>query len=43
MDIVIKNKKGLELVISRYSGYKTSSEKILYLLYIIWPSLMMSR
>ena len=41
MDKVIKNKKGLELVTSRSSGYETSSEKFLYSLYIIWPSLMM--
>ena len=37
MDNVIKNKRGLELVTSRSSGYETSSEKFL----IIWPSLMM--
>ena len=30
MDKVIKNKRGLELVTSRSSGYKTSSEKFLY-------------
>ena len=35
MDKVIKNKKGLELVTSCSPGYKTSSEKFLYLLYII--------
>ena len=35
MDKVIKNKRGLELVTSRSSGYETSSEKFLYLLYII--------
>ena len=39
---VIKNKRGLKLVISRSSGHETTSEKILYSLYIIWPSLMMS-
>ena len=32
---VIKNKKGLELVTCCSSGYKTSSEKFFYLLYII--------
>ena len=42
MDKVTKNKRSLELVTSRSSVFKTSSEKILYLLYIIWPSLMMS-
>ena len=31
MDKVIKNKKGLELVTSWSSGYKTSSEKLLFL------------
>ena len=41
MDKVIKNKKGLELVTSLTSGHDTSSEKILYSLYIIWPSLIM--
>ena len=41
MDKVVKNKKGLELVINFSSGYETSSEKLLYLLYSIWPSLMM--
>ena len=30
MDKVIKNKKGLELVSSRSSGYETSSENIYY-------------
>ena len=30
MDKVIKNKRGLELVNGRTSGYETSSEKILY-------------
>ena len=29
-DKTMKNKRGLELVNSRSSGYKTSSEKILY-------------
>ena len=41
MDKVIKNKRGLELVTSHSSGRETSSEKFLYSLYIIWPSLMM--
>ena len=41
MDKVIKNKRGLELVTSRSSSYETSSEKFLYWLYNIWPSLMM--
>ena len=41
MDKDIKNKRVLELVTSRSSGHKTSSEKLLYSLYIIWPSLMM--
>ena len=40
MDKVIKNKRGLELVTSRSSGYKTSPEKFLYQLYIIWLSSM---
>ena len=30
MDKIIKNKRGLELETSRYSGYKTSSEKFPY-------------
>ena len=30
IDKIIKNKRGLELVTSRYSGYETSSEKFLY-------------
>ena len=30
MDKIIKNKRGLELVTSHFSGYKTSSEKFLY-------------
>ena len=30
MDKVIKNKRGLELVTSHSSGYKTSSKKFLY-------------
>ena len=30
MDIIIKNKKGLELVSSPSSGYKTSSKKFIY-------------
>ena len=37
---VIKNKRGLKLVTSCSSGYETCSEKSLYLLYIIWPSLI---
>ena len=41
MDKIIKNKSSLELVTSPSSGYETSSEKFLYLLYIIWQSLMM--
>ena len=41
MDKVIKIKKGLELVTSCSLGYKTSTEKFLYLLCIIWQSLMM--
>ena len=43
MDKIIKNKKGLELVTSCSSGQETSSEKLLYLLYITGPSLMMQR
>ena len=35
MDKVTKNKRVLELVTSHSSGHKTSSEKFLYLLYII--------
>ena len=31
----MKNKSGLELVISRSSGYETSSEKFINLLYTI--------
>ena len=42
MDKVIKNKRGLEIITSPSSGHETSSEKFLYLLCIIWPSLMMS-
>ena len=34
-DKVIKNKRDVELVTSRSSGYKTSSEKFLYELHII--------
>ena len=30
MDKIIKNKRGLELVTIRFSGYKTSSEKFFY-------------
>ena len=41
MDKIIKRKRGQELVTSCSSGYKTSSEKFLYQLCIIWPSLMM--
>ena len=41
MDKVIKTKNGLELVTNRSLGYETSSEKFLYSLYIICPSLMM--
>ena len=41
MGKVIKNKRDLELVNSRSSRYETSSEKFLYLLYVIGPSLMM--
>ena len=41
MNKVFKNKRGLELVTGRSSGYEKSSEKFLYSLYIIWPSLMM--
>ena len=41
MDKVIKNKRSLELVTNRTSAYERSSEKFLYQLYIIWPSLMM--
>ena len=40
MDKVVKNKKDLELVTSRSSGHKASSEKFLYSLCIIWPSLI---
>ena len=39
-DQVIKNKRALELVTSSSSGYTTNSQKFLYYLYIIWPSLM---
>ena len=35
MDKVTENKRGLELVTTRSSGHKTSSEKFLYSLYII--------
>ena len=41
MDKVTKNKRGMELVTSRSSGYEASSEKFLYSLHIIWTSLMM--
>ena len=41
MDKIIKNKGGLELVTSLFSGHETSSERFLYSLYIIWPSVMM--
>ena len=30
MDKIVKNERGLELVISHSSDYKTSSEKFLY-------------
>ena len=30
MDKIMKNKMGMELVTSCFSGYKTSSEKLLY-------------
>ena len=30
MEKVIKNKGGLELVTSRFSGYETSSQKFIY-------------
>ena len=42
MDKVIQNKRSLEVVASCSWGYETTSEKSLYLLYIICPSLMMS-
>ena len=41
MDKVIKNKRDLELVTCCSSGHKAKSEKFLYWLFIIWPSLMM--
>ena len=41
VDKIFKNIKALELATSRSSGYETSSEKFLYYLCIIWPSLMM--
>ena len=41
MDKIIKTKRGLELVTSPSSVHETSSEKFLYSLYIIWPSLIM--
>ena len=34
MDKVIKNKRGLELMTSHSSGYKTSPEKLLVLHYL---------
>ena len=37
MSKVIKNKRSLQLISSRSLGHKTSSEKFLDLLYIIWP------
>ena len=40
MDKVTKNKSCLQLVTSRSLGHKTSLEKCLYLLYIIWAILM---
>ena len=30
MDKIIKNKRGLELETSRFSGYKTSSQKFMF-------------
>ena len=42
MGKAIKNKRDLELVTSRSSGFERRSEKFLYSLYIIWPSLMWS-
>ena len=30
MEKIMKNKKGLEIVISRSSGYKSSPEELLY-------------
>ena len=41
MSNFIKNKWGLKLVTSRFSGYETSPEKFFYSLYMIWPSLRM--
>ena len=41
MEKVIKSKKSLELVTSRSLGHEKSSEKFLYSLCIIWPSLKM--
>ena len=41
LEKVVKNKRGLELVASRSSGHETNSEKLLYSLYFIWPSLVM--
>ena len=41
MDKIIKNKKDVELVTSRFSGYETNSKIFFYSLYIIWPSLIM--
>ena len=41
MNKVTKNKMGLELVPSHSPGHETNSEEFLYLLYIIWPILMM--
>ena len=43
LDKVTKNKRGLELVTSPSWGHETSSEKFLYLLYIIWPSLISTK
>ena len=34
MDRIIKNKRGLELVTSRSSGYETSSENLLAMYYL---------
>ena len=41
IDKVIKSKRGLELVSSSSSCYKTRSNIFLYSLHIFWPSLMM--
>ena len=36
----MQNKRGVEVVNSRSSDHKTSSDKLLYYWYIPWPSLM---